>query len=182
MNFQIRLPLLMMALALPAVAQFAVENLVARVPEGYKIDNRGREGGVSLTQMVPQAESVNEWTEMLALQTFLGARNIEPEGFRDEMRARGLAGCKEPAAFSEVGEGVENGYPFVMWSLGCPKAAGGKPEYTWYKAIKGNDAFYVVIKTYRKDPSTEQEAKWLEYFKTVVVCDPRLKAQACRER
>ena len=132
--------------------------------------------------MVPQAENVNEWTEMLAAQTFLGARNISPEIFQGEMRERGLAGCKEPATFTEAGQGEEHGYPFVMWSIACPLTPAGKPEYSLYKAIKGNDSFYVVIKTFRMKPTKEQVGKWLEYFKGVVVCDPRLQAQSCRER
>ena len=176
---RIALPALLLALCIPAAAQFAVENLIARLPEGYKVDHRDRQGGIGITQMVPQRESVTEWTEMVATQTFFGARTVELESFRAEMRARGLANCKEPGAYSEIGEGVENGYPFVMWSLGCPMMANGKPEYTWYKAIKGNDSFYLVIKSFRKDPTTEQEAKWLEYFKSIIVCDPRIPDQSC---
>ena len=179
MIFRFACTALAMALCAPAFAQFAVENLIARLPEGYKVDHRDRSGGLQLVEMVPQAESVNEWTEMAATQTFYGARDVQLETFQDEMRARGLAGCKEPAAFAEIGEGVENGYPFLMWSLGCAKSPNGKPDYSWYKAIKGNDSFYVVIRTFRKDPTQEQEKKLLEYFKGVIVCDPRLPAQSC---
>jgi hypothetical protein len=182
MRLRHAIPAIAMALCLPAAAQFAVENLIARLPDGYKVAHRDRAGGAALVEMIPQSESVSEWSEMIASQTFLGARNIQLEVFQGEMRARGLAGCKEPATFSEIGEGVENGYPFLMWSLGCPMSPSGKPEYSWYKAIKGNDSFYVVIKSFRKDPTPEQEARWLEYFKGVVVCDPRVQAQACRDK
>jgi hypothetical protein len=57
--------------------------------------------------------------------------------------------------------------------------ATGKPEKTWFKAIKGNDSFYVVQKAFKFDPSKEQIAQWMQYFRSVAVCDTRLADRPC---
>ena len=48
------------------------ENLLLSVPKGYKIDFQKRQGSVLITEMVPQWENVNAWTEMVTAQIFHG--------------------------------------------------------------------------------------------------------------
>jgi hypothetical protein len=84
------------------------------------------------------------------------------------------------ASGAEVTSGVENGYPVLVWLLDCPKNPGtGKPEITWFKAIAGNDSFYLVQKAFRFEPTKEQVEHWTKYLKTVAVCDTRIPARAC---
>ncbi len=45
---------------------------------------------------------------------------------------------------------------------------------TWFKAIAGNDSFYVVQKAFKFEPSPEQLTQWLGYLNKVSVCDTRL--------
>jgi hypothetical protein len=64
--------------------------------------------------------------------------------------------------------------------LACPRnAETGKPEWTWFKAIQGNDSFYVVQKAFKFEPARLQIVEWTRYLKGVSVCDTRLKERRC---
>jgi hypothetical protein len=79
-----------------------------------------------------------------------------------------------------VAKGEENGYPPMVWLLNCPlNKATGKPEITWFKAIQGNDSFYIVQVAFKAWPSKEQITQWMRYLKDVTVCDTRLPDRAC---
>jgi hypothetical protein len=57
--------------------------------------------------------------------------------------------------------------------------ATGKPEFTWFKAIQGNDSFYRVQVSLKVQPSEEVSVRWMDYLKRVRVCDTRLPDRAC---
>jgi hypothetical protein len=79
-----------------------------------------------------------------------------------------------------VGQGRENGYPSMVWLQSCPlNKATSKPEITWFKAIEGNDSFYVVQLAFKAWPSKEQITQWMHYLRDVIVCDTRLPDRAC---
>jgi hypothetical protein len=67
-----------------------------------------------------------------------------------------------------------------VWLQSCPlNKATSKPEITWFKAIEGNDSFYVVQLAFKAWPSKEQITQWMHYLPDVVVCDTRLPDRAC---
>ncbi len=168
-----------MLLAGGALAQFKDENLLQGMPSGYKIGFQERRGPIILTEMVPESESVEEWTEMVTSQLFIGLTTVSPETFRAESRKKWLETCKD-GRYAEVASGEENGYPMALWMLSCPHSkAPGRPEITWFKAIRGQDAFYVVQKAFRFEPSNEQVMQWMRYLRQVGVCDTRIPERAC---
>ena len=62
----------------------------------------------------------------------------------------------------------------------CPKNPGtGKPEITWFKAVQGNDSFYLVQKAFKFEPSKEQVTRWMGYLRKVSVCDSRIADRVC---
>lgn len=168
-------------LAVPSfcLAELKDENLLQSLPQGYKIDYQTQQGNVLLTEMVPQAETVNNWSEMVTTQIYLDAKNIFHEAFQAEMEKGWLAACKE-GEIAPIKKGNENGYAFSMWVQTCPNnPATGKPENTLFKAIKGNDSYYVVQKAFKFDPSNEQITRWMLYLRTIGVCDTRLANHQC---
>ena len=71
--------------------------------------------------------------------------------------ARGVPGQLKPAS---IPTGKANGYNASMMMLHCPLlAATGKPETTMFRAIKGNDSFYVVQRAVRSTASPDQVEK-----------------------
>jgi hypothetical protein len=67
-----------------------------------------------------------------------------------------------------------------VWYENCPlNTATGKPEFTWFKAIEGNDSFYLVQVALNVQPSDEVSTLWMDYLKKVRICDTRLPDRAC---
>lgn len=160
-------------------AELKDENLVQDLPTGYKIDFQARKGNMIMTEMVPQAESVKNWTEMLTSQIFLGLKNATPEAFQAFMQKSWATSCKD-AEFATVAKGEENGYPFVVWIQACPlNTTTGKPEHTFVKAIKGNDSFYVVQRAFKASPTNAQVTEATQHLRSVTVCDTRLPDRPC---
>lgn len=173
------LSLLVVAFQSVCLADLTDENLLQNLPSGYKVDFQAKQGSMFITEMVPQSETVKNWTEMVTTQVFKGLKNVTPEQFQALMAKNWLAACKD-GGVAPVTRGEENGYLFSIWLQTCPlNQSTGKPENTWFKAIKGNDSFYVVQKAFRFDPSNENVVQWMKYFRSVMVCDSRLPDSPC---
>lgn len=176
-----RLALFVCGLAIAAGARAGLtgENLLQGVPVAYKIGFQERQGPILTTEMVPEKETVGEWMEMLTTQVFFGLKTVSPAQFQEESQKKWLGVCPE-GKFSAVASGEEKGYPFAVWMLSCPYSkAPGRPEYTWFKALRGADSFYVVQKAFRFEPAHEQVVQWMQYLKAVALCDSRVAERAC---
>lgn len=171
---------LSLSLAAPAASALENENLLVAIPKGYKIGYQKKAGNQAMTEMVPQGETVKDWTEMVTVQIFLNMRDVTPAQYRariEDLWGKACAGSE----FADVKEGVERGYPTLTWFQKCPmNNATGKPELTWMKAIQGRDSFYLVQKAYKFEPSPAQKAEWGSYLDGVRVCDTRLPDRPCR--
>jgi hypothetical protein len=155
------------------------ETLLIGMPQGFKIGSQGQQQNSSrITEMVPASETVESWTEMVTVQTFPGLR-APPERFESRLIDSWRTACPK-SDDHHIAQGAENGYSFVLWLLSCPlNQASGKPEIAWFKAIAGNDSFYVVQKAFRFAPSREQIAAWMAFLKDAKVCDTRLPDRPC---
>jgi hypothetical protein len=170
--------LAVMTAATAASAQLADENLLVAVPPGYKVGYRVERGNMVMNEMVPAGQTVENWTEMVTVQIFHGVK-APPEKFRDTLRKNWVAACPGGSG-ADVTSATENGYPVLIWLLDCPKnPQSGKPEITWFKAIAGNDSFYLVQKAFKFEPDKAQLDRWMAYLKSVSVCDTRIAARAC---
>lgn len=170
---------LMGALCGAASAQLVNENLLVAMPEGYKVGFTDKKPRLIMSEMVPQAETVEAWTEMMTVQIFLGMKGITPAQYAANMQGMWAKACPN-AASQPVAAGAENGYPFTLWLSSCPRnVSTGKPEITWFKAMQGNDSFYLVQKAFKFEPTKAQIETWMNYFKKVSVCDSRLADRSC---
>jgi len=155
------------------------ENLLAGLPEGFKVDYQGKENNFVISEMVPEGESVNDWTTLITVEIFLGEKNTTPEQYQQTLTERWFGAC-ENSGTHPVADGAENGYNFILWQLYCPvNSSTQKPELTYLKAIQGNDSFYLVQVAFRYQPTEEDVTHWIEYLKKVQVCDSRIPEQAC---
>jgi hypothetical protein len=156
----------------------ANETLLARLPDGYKRDFEQKTNESLISEMVPVGQSVSNWTEMVTVQVFYALKTT-PEQFKVQMEKERAAAC--PGSGTQpVAQGNENGYPSLVWLQDCPlNKATGKPEITWFKAIAGNDRFYVVQVAFKAWPSKELIAQWMHYLRDVRVCDTRLPERPC---
>ena len=172
--------------AAPALAQqggglptpYVGENLLVGVPDGYKVDYTAKNAKASISEMVPKAETVHDWSEMVTVQIFFGLHST-PQQFKARVEALWRQTCTDANAH-QIAEADENGYPVLVWMLVCPRnPQSGKPEWTWFKAIAGNDSFYLVQKAFRFEPSKEQVVRWTQYLRGVTLCDSRARERSC---
>jgi hypothetical protein len=155
------------------------ENLLAGLPEGFKVDYQEEQGNQTITEMVAEGESVEDWTTMVTVQVYLGETNTTPEQAQETLTDSWFNACENSESYP-VADGAENGYDFILWQLYCPlNPSTQKPELTYLKAIQGNDSFYLVQVAFRYEPSDEDITRWTQYLKQVQVCDSRIPEQAC---
>ena len=155
------------------------ENLLAGLPSGFKVDYQAEQGNQTITEMVPEGESVEDWTTMVTVQVYLGQTNIAPIQAQETLTNDWFNACENSESYP-VADGAENGYNFVLWQLFCPlNPSTQKVEYTFMKAMQGNDSFYLVQVAFRHEPSDDEITQWMGYFKEVKVCDSRIPEQAC---
>jgi hypothetical protein len=169
--------LLSVLLSSPTFALEA-ENLLVAMPPGYKVGfTRHAQKGV-ITEMVPSAETVENWTEMVTVQIFFGMHD-SVSAFRLRMERMWASSCAG-ARSAPVSGGIENGYVTVTWRMSCPlNRQTGQPEITLFKAVSGRDSFYVVQKAFKFEPSPDAAAEWVRYLDTVSVCDSRIPERKC---
>lgn len=156
------------------------ENLLVSLPDGYKIGFQKKAGNQIISEMVPSAETVENWIEMVTVQIFLNMREVTPTQYRARLEALWANACAG-SEFSTIKGGVENGYATLTWLQKCPlNKQTGKPELTWMKAMQGRDSFYLVQKAFKFAPSPEQIKHWDGFLDSVRVCDTRLPDRLCR--
>ncbi len=162
-----------------AQAQLQNENLMVTMPEGYKLGFQDRKDNRLINEMVPEGQTVDNWTDMLTVQIFFGLKNATPEAFRQRTEKLWSETC-EGAQSSSVAQATERGYPMAVWIEFCPlNKQTGKPEFTLHKAIQGSDSFYVVQEAFRSKPDKAQIEQWSRYLRSVFVCDTRIADRAC---
>jgi hypothetical protein len=166
-------------LASPASAEFVNENLLTPTAPGYHVGFQNKKDSGQITEWVPEGQTVDNWTEILTVQIFNNMK-MTPDSFMHAMEKQWDGGCPGAGNAEPIASGDENGYPYQVWLLNCPKnPLTGKPEITWFKALQGKDSFYLVQKAFKFAPSKEQIARWIGYLEAVRVCDSRLADRAC---
>jgi hypothetical protein len=164
--------------AQPSAAQLANENLLVAKPANYIVGFSTQKNNVAMQEMVPSGQTVENWTEMLTVQVFHGMK-VTPQQYEENLAQRWTKACPKASA-ATIANPVENGYAVLLWLLQCPNnPETSRPENTWFKAIQGNDSFYLVQKAFKFDPSKEQIVQLMNFLKDVKVCDTRLPDRAC---
>jgi len=155
------------------------ENLLTTIPSGFKVDFSDKQNNFVITEMVQEGESVNDWSTMITVEIFLGEKNTTPQQYEETLTERWFNACENSETYP-VADGAENGYNFVLWQLYCPlNTATQKEEYTFLKAVQGNDSFYLVQVAFRHEPSDDEITRWMGYLKEIQVCDSRIAERAC---
>lgn len=141
----IRIAVLALAAALmPAGLAHAEEQMLLTPPKGYKVVAESTTAKTRTAVMVPQGQSVANWTEKLSTQVLLDQADEGPEAFRARTEKAALAECPG-ATFEKLKGGTENLYPMAAWIETCPKPKDGSgPLQIWTKAVQGRENFYVL--------------------------------------
>ena len=175
------------ALFIASGAQAAEQLLYGR-PDRWHVAYQKAGRDMDMTEMIPDGESLDAWTQMLTVQTFYRRSGPDPSVFLENLRSRAGKDC--PAAFfTGVRAYEDRGYPAADVTMYCPNAGdcGGaiphhvrrnRGEITFFKVIRGRDHLYVVQRAWSGRPfRSEQDAgippglkqEWAEFFDRVRV-------------
>jgi hypothetical protein len=127
---------------------------------GYHVDRN------SMTEWVPNGETVEDWTEILTVQIFRNLKDVTPAAFLQNIGTTYLNACPGTPK-DDIRTGNVNGYVVSMLALKCPRNAAGKPETTVFRAINGKDALYLVQHAWRTAPSErcQTSAFWIFHLR-----------------
>lgn len=68
-----------------AHAQLKNENLLVAAPDGYKVGFQDKNASQQITEMVPDGQSVKDWTDMVTVQIFFNMTNVTPEAYKQRL-------------------------------------------------------------------------------------------------
>jgi hypothetical protein len=155
------------------------ENLIAAIPNGFKIGKQGENGPMIAAEYVPQGETVSDWTRMITVQVFRNMKKFDPNQFAEGVKRSWVSACAG-SDVQKVTEGTEGGYPFAVWLFKCPNnPQTGKPETMFTKLVGGNDALYSVQYAYRAALTQDLISPAMTYLGSIRVCDTRLPDRPC---
>lgn len=165
--------------AAPALA-LDNENVLLKLPKGYKVGFSNKTDKEKITEMVPEAQSVENWTEMVKVQTLYDTRDVTPLQYRARIEKLWTESCPG-AVFTKVKDGTENLYPMTAWTQSCPlNKTTGKPEFIWIKGVQGRESFHFVQKAFKFEPSPKQIKAVTALLDDARVCDTRVPGQRCK--
>ncbi len=156
------------------------ENLIVSHPGDFKVGYDSHDANKSITEFVPAQESVADWTRMLTVQVFRHAK-VQAAAFLQGVGKGYVGACPGTTVQGNgIRNGQVNGYVVSMLFLQCPRnPATGKPETTIFRAIKGNDALYVVQQAWRAVPAQQDVDEAMQALSRVMVCDTRASEHPC---
>jgi hypothetical protein len=175
--------MLSVAAGSPALGAFEDENILAGMPDSYKVGANQSNGRTTLLEFIPEGETVQDWTTMITVIVQRDNDDAKAADFASNMAAAWGQGCPGAKAGPLVDD-VTNGYAYVIWQYECPlNGQTGKPETMMMKVIPGRDALYIVQYAVRAGPSIKFMKDALDYLgPEVSVCDTRIPEQDCPER
>lgn len=143
--------------------------MLSKIPPGYKIVHESSGSAGTIIELIPEGESLAQWTEMLTVQVLRNERGWTLSGFQVAMRELWADMC--PCGSTTIIErGRERLQPVLIWSHACPLNKGtGKAENTWFKASIRGGYVVTVQKAFRFSPSEEAVAFWVSFLKEVRV-------------
>ncbi|HSO07387.1 MAG TPA: hypothetical protein VLW45_09100 [Pelomicrobium sp.] len=173
-----------LALAAPAAAG---ERFIVPRPDGWKMVLQAREKGLTRTQLVPNSQTLEEWTDMVTSQTLPRFVGISVEEYLARITQAAKQVCTE-LVHTPIVSAETNGYPAASMGQFCTRyAQTGLGEVTVFKVIQGREMLYVVHRSWRMPPfqaGTQPVPRadfdaWVKYLDTVIVCDPADSARPC---
>lgn len=164
-----------------------VEQLLAQPPIGWTRVYEVNTGDTRVTDYVPKGQSRKHWTSKISFESYTKLLDSDPLiviGSQIKFEKRHCSFERDYNLFS----GLENNYETAMKLIVCGKRRDqGKGEITLFKAIKGEQYFYVIHMIQRLPPfelgksgySRKALAAWSHYFSKIRVCMPGSSKHPC---
>lgn len=151
-----------------------------------------------MTEYVPAAETVTQWSEMVSVQIMLGLANSGKstlagmlEGAAQIMKTV----CKD-VIFQSFGEGVLDSRPAAIALIGCARAPAAAPaglrqgdsEIGLHVVFKGREDLYFITKSRRgagidlASYPRQTLRPWQDFLSSIKLCDANQPPNDCINR
>ncbi|MGB7286015.1 MAG: hypothetical protein WBC71_03700 [Salaquimonas sp.] len=160
------------------LAQMVNENILADMPEGYKVASQKRQNGITQVEMIPQDQTLENWQEMFIVRIFHNSP-LSLEAIEKQTASRWFAACPA-AAYKSDHRGIENGYDISFFFLICPNLQkSGKPMSRMVKALRGRDSLYLTQAVFKRPLTRDIVEEWTPFMTKIGLCDTRDETRAC---
>jgi hypothetical protein len=163
------------------------EKLLAAPPAGWNTIYSLNNGITRLTDFVPAAESVSDWSTKLSFESHQTLADVDPISIiMGELDS--TSDTCEPIESFNLFSGDENNYPTSVRITFCGENAhSGLGEVSISKVIQGNDFLYIIKLLNRRPTFTDSDhampkteiAAWAQYFSEITLCDETRAAHPC---
>ena len=146
------------------------EILMGRPNSKFELGYENNTDELLMTEFVPVGETVQDWSQMITIQSFIGYRPETLESFATRFTQLVIEECSTSDQ-QIIRSDVQYGYDFLVLAISCYENMGtGLPEHMLVKAIQGDDALYLVQKAWKYDPEDGELEGWFEELGSFIVC------------
>ncbi len=162
------------------------EHLVAPVPPDWAVSGRANDGELRTLEYAPHATLPRAGDERILVESSRPEPRPDPRVFLRLLARDARQRCPTLRA-SELSRRDENGYATSVWLFDCPDGPDTGLPLQMFKAIRGDDWFYVVARTSTRADTrpagVEGErvriAEWAQYMRGVQVCNVARPGHPC---
>lgn len=164
------------------------EHILTSLPSGWKVASTKSQNGVTISEYIPNGQTLDGWQELITIWVFRGASRFTVKNGFELVEKTYVAGCKTAPVVGRPDERIEQGLPIGVSAILCEqlKARPGS-EGLVFKTIAGVDATYQVQRAWRLPPEQSSDLAIqknridaaMPYLRTVLVCDTRVASRPC---
>ena len=153
----------------------AQENLKIAWPGDikWKIGANQKSGNIRMVELIPENESLNNWTILGTMISIMGSRTTSVEKFM-EMTYNQTVKNAPKAKLKMIEKGIKSGSPWVLFRVESPGFNNSRiPESQLYYIIQGKQALYSNFVAV-KQPALGVlfVEKWVKIFKNSALVRP----------
>lgn len=146
------------------------ELLMGRPNKNFELGYENNTDDLLMTEFVPVGETVQDWSQMITIQSFIGYRPKTLESFAIRFAQLVIEECSTSDQ-EIIWSDVQYGYDFLVLAITCQENLNtGLPEWMLVKAIQGDEALYLVQKAWKYDPKDVELEGWFEELGSFIVC------------
>lgn len=123
-------------------------------------------------EYLPNSETLEDWTQMVTVQTFYKMANIKPVDFANDLKKKYEVACGDVIANVDSIDKEDDNWVFVGKLMCIGNKVSKKDELTFLKIIQGKSALYTV--QWAKRPSVGEKLvtkddvkKWPKFLRNV---------------
>ena len=130
------------------------QKLELNYSSNFQIGSQSSKNGVYLMELVPRTESVQVWTELLAISAYENMASTQTAESAMKLETDSVkAACPKDFVLEKISSRDSQGYPSSLVIFGCSKhpTLTGKSELALQLVIQGKKDIYLVKKAFHKD-------------------------------